>query len=304
MSSHPLRLFSDLSRLCLCTSGLLIGIGGCSSSDGHNPFASPKTTPASPPIASVSPSPTVSAAPVAPIAQTPSGSLTPSTASPAISAAFDDIAETSARKQIMELGQLGVFGNLTGKFNPSQPITRAEFVRWLVNANNAIFATIPERQIRVAEPGESTFSDVPSTHPDFRYIQGMANSGFAIGYDEKTFKPDQLLTREEMISIKDGLDLGTPKPFYKKSARSLLEKFNDHEQVSAKFAASIASDIGNGLSNQNLYRTFGLIKALRPKSPVTRAEATICMSVIGSRLKKGDENSEYGGTAENALNSQ
>jgi hypothetical protein len=191
---------------------------------------------------------------------------------------------------------LGVFDNPEGAFNPNQPITRAEFVRWLVKANNAIFAAIPEKQIRVAESDEATFPDVPATHPDFQYIQGMANSGIAVGYDEKTFKPDQLLTREEMISIKDGLDHGAVKRTF--INKGLISQFSDYEQISSRFVGSIVRD--SIPSDSNIGRTFGPIKAFQPKSPVTRAEAATCISVIGS-VGNSDKPKSSGGTAEQAL---
>ncbi len=260
---------------------------GCLSSpeqaDQTSP-APPTTTPISPPLSSASP--------------TPSSTISPTPV------AFDDITGTFAQKSITQLGQLEVFDNQTGKLNPQQPITRAEFVRWLVKANNAIFAKVPERQLRLAESGDSTFPDVPTTHPDFPYIQGMSNSGIAVGYDEKTFKPDQALTREEMIGIKDGLDQGAVEAIHRDNARQFIRKFNDFEQISQRFAGSIARDITSLNSNKNIERTFGPIKTLRPKSPVTRAEASIAISVIGTSTGTGKSDrkpSQFGGTAEQAL---
>jgi S-layer homology domain len=287
MLLYSLKSFFNSFRSCLFTGFLLVGVVGCISSPKQAAQTStalsapPATTPASPTLSSASP--TVSATPVA----------------------FDDIAGTFAQKPITQLGQLGVFENSTGKFNPGNPITRAEFVRWLVKANNAIFAKVPERQIRVAESGDATFPDVPTTHPDFSYIQGMANSGIAIGYDEKTFKPDQPLTREEMISIKDGLDQGAVEGIHRDNASQFISKFSDSEEVSQRFRGSIARDITSMQSNKNINRTFGAIKVLKPKAPVTRAEAAIAMSVIGhDRVGPeawDDKPSENRGTVEQAL---
>jgi hypothetical protein len=38
------------------------------------------------------------------------------------------------------------------EFKPFAPLTRAEYVRWLVRANNAIFKGDQSHQIRLADP--------------------------------------------------------------------------------------------------------------------------------------------------------
>ena len=43
------------------------------------------------------------------------------------------------------------------------------------------------------------FSDINQNHPAYKYVQAFVNAGFAVGYEDKAFKPDQAITREEMI---------------------------------------------------------------------------------------------------------
>jgi hypothetical protein len=226
---------------------------------------------------------------------TPSASLpavsTPSVA-PTASTTFNDIQGITGETEIQRLAQLGVFEGVSGQFNPQQPITRAEFIRWLVRSNNAIYQNVPEQQIRLAESGQATFPDVPTTHPDFRYIQGMLNAGFAVGYEEKTFRPDQPLTREEMIAIKSGFDSGGVLQG-EEQGQSLntvyVPSWSDRDQISRRFYRAFNTEyitqITKGNTLKNVDRTFGAIKAFRPKTPVTRAEAALCMSVIGARGK-------------------
>lgn len=218
------------------------------------------------PVPELTPSPT----PVA----VPKNSPTPT------SVAFEDIKGVSGEKEITELAQLAVFDTTSGKFNPKAPITRAEFVRWLVRANNAFFAGSADKKIRLAETDKATFSDVPPTHPDFSYIQGLANAGYPIGEDAKTFKPDQVLTREQMLAMKVALDHRVPLESYKGDAPV---GWTDSKKISKKYwpALYVESVL---LNNANIGRTFGSVKTLNPQASVNRAEAARCISAISDNV--------------------
>lgn len=213
------------------------------------------------PAAETTPSPTASA----------TKSLSPVT--------FEDIKGGFGEKEITQLAQLGVFDTTSGKFNPQGPITRAEFVRWLVRANNAIYAGSPDKTIRLSDNGKATFSDVPDTRPDSRYIQAMTNAGFAIGYDDKTFKPDQILTREQMLGIKVALDHRVAMDV---DTDSPPGEWTDSNKIAKKYwpAFYIETVYQN---NANIGRIFGTIKTLKPQAPVTRAEAAVAIWAISDR---------------------
>ncbi len=196
--------------------------------------------------------------------------------------AFEDIQGVAAQKQITQLGQLGVFDTTSGKFDPKAPITRAEFVRWLVRTNNALFPESSDKTIRLSEAGKATFSDVPSTHPDFPYIQGLANAGYSISDsdDEKTFKPEQVLTREQMLAMKVALDHRVPLESYKGGAPG---GWTDSNKISKKYwpAIYVESVFQN---NANIRRTFGSLKTFNPQAAVTRSEAVLCISAMGDNV--------------------
>jgi hypothetical protein len=277
----------------------------------------------------------------APIAQAPATptpattpTTTPSATAPAAPATigFDDIQGVFGEKEITQLSQLGVFEPASGKFNPQQTITRAEFVRLLVRANNAIWFDQSDKMVRPAEGGAATFPDVPTSHPDFRYIQGMINAGFAVGFDEKAFKPDEPLTREQMVAIKIGVDKGGLEDIILKPAEKIMntasmdEKalksntlashvpdWTDRNQISKQFIPAFNSQAylfhGGGAGMQwfahakdpfqNVNRAFGAIKALRPQAPVTRAEAAAAVSLVGNH--QTDKEKILLRTAEDAL---
>ena len=64
----------------------------------------------------------------------------PTAASPS---SFSDLGKAPAELQayIADLAKLGVFPGKSGEFKPSAEISRREYVRWLVEANNLIHSS-------------------------------------------------------------------------------------------------------------------------------------------------------------------
>lgn len=183
---------------------------------------------------------------------------------------FDDLADYSTRELIEDLATLGVFDDLHGSFEPDKPITRGEYITWLYRANNAIRPSA--EHIRLAPQIQPKFSDLKPEHPAYKYVQALANAGYSVGYEDGTFKPDQPLTREEMIAIKVGLDVGAVSP--DPSQMAYETKFSDASQVDKRYTGYILKDryIG-GKVGGNIERAFGALKTFQPKAPVLRHEA-------------------------------
>lgn len=242
----------------------MVALTGCGkSAQAPAPQAPAAAQPASPPAP----------APQAPAPATPSQAAAPSWP---VAVSFTDISGINAEQAIKDMAALGIFESTTGEFKPRDPITRAEFVRWLVTADNIYYKDAPKEQIRLAESDEATFVDVPATRPDFKYIQGMANAGYVIGVDKTHFAPDRPITREEMIAIKIGRDTrGTTGP----GDPSGLP-YTDKMKVNRIYAAAVdrASSV---FSTQDIGRIWGSIKTFNPQKVVTRAEAAVCLSAFG-----------------------
>lgn len=189
----------------------------------------------------------------------------------------NDLKGIEGEEPIRGLAKLGVY-KLSLPFKPYGPISRGQFVAWLVRANNAIYGK--KYRIRLARSGDSTFKDVPKSNPYWPYIQGLANSGFVVGFTDGTFKPNKQLTREEMIHLKVNVDYGGLKKnngYIKK--KSLNRWFNDWNQVDKRFAPAVYWD--DYSSAKNISRVFGTLKVLKPKTAVTREEAATCIWVFG-----------------------
>lgn len=190
------------------------------------------------------------------------------------SVAFTDISGTFGEKEIKDLVRIGVLDASSGKFDPSAPLKRAEFVSWLVKSNNALR---PEKKVRPAEPGaKSTFPDLPTTHPFFKYVQGMADAGWSVGYEDKTFKPDKDLTREEMIGIKALFD----EQFLSSNGAEWATKnvWSDSKKISKAFLDAMGMEAGSQL---NWARVYGTTKNCDPQKIVTRGEGAACVWQIG-----------------------
>lgn len=77
-----------------------------------------------------------------------------------------------------------------GSFKPNGKITRAEF------------ATIASRFFEYADENmENPFSDVEEDTWYYRYIMAASDMGLINGYPDGTFKPDNLITRAEAVTI-------------------------------------------------------------------------------------------------------
>ncbi|MBV8066856.1 MAG: S-layer homology domain-containing protein [Candidatus Eremiobacteraeota bacterium] len=235
-------------------------------------------------------------APESTASATTSAATTNPQATPAANAGtpvnYTDIAGTPDEKYITELAALGVFGTPNGSFNPNGTITRGDFVKWLVLANNAIFASTPGKQIQPSQSSTSSYPDVAGSHPDFAYIQGMYDAGFAVGFPDKTFKPDALLTHEQMIAIKESVDRGGLQQYYVTNWDSTMPDWKDKGQINKLFRGPVAEDSGldrvavtnwnhPNLVIDNVPRTFGAIAMFRPAQTVTRAQAAAVIWKIG-----------------------
>lgn len=169
---------------------------------------------------------------------------------------------------------------------PNKIVTRREYARWLVAANNQIYASRQAKQIRLAvESSEAAFSDIPKNDPDFSAIQGLAEAGLipsAISGETKDvkFRPDAPLTREAMILWKVPLDTRQVLPTA--NIEGVKEKwgFQDASKLDSQASRAVLADFNNG-DLANIRRVFGFTTLFQPKKSVTRAEAAASLWYFG-----------------------
>ncbi|MEG4044074.1 S-layer homology domain-containing protein [Microcoleus sp. Pol17_C1] len=169
---------------------------------------------------------------------------------------------------------------------PNKIITRREYARWLVAANNQIYASRQAKQIRLAvDSSEPAFSDVPKTDPDFSAIQGLAEAGVipsSLSGESKDvkFRPDAPLTRETMILWKVPLDSRQVLPTANIDGVKEKWGFQDASKIDSQASRAVLADFNNG-DLANIRRVFGFTTLFQPKKSVTRAEAAASLWYFG-----------------------
>ncbi len=89
------------------------------------------------------------------------------------------------------LDETGYFFRLdTDTYKPNEPITRAEFV------DLAVATSTLARKYQ-----EHNFKDVPTSHFYYSAIVAAADAGIVNGYEDGTFRPDNTITRGEVVTV-------------------------------------------------------------------------------------------------------
>jgi hypothetical protein len=220
---------------------------------------------------------------------------TPQTTS--VASEFTDIEKVPQfRPYIEDLAVLGVLkpdsasksNSASGAFEPNKAVTRRQYARWLVAANNQVHANRPGQQVRLASgTSQPAFSDVPRSDPDFAAIQGLAEAGLipsTLSGDSTNvlFRPDAPLTRENLVLWKTPLDTRSTLP--KASVEAVQETwgFQDSGKVNPTALRAVLADFQNGESS-NIRRVFGYTTLFQPQKTVTRAEAAAALWYFGSQ---------------------
>lgn len=172
------------------------------------------------------------------------------------------------------------------KFAPNEPVTRRDFARWLVDANNKFYANSPGNEIHLAKrSSQPAYQDISENDPDFAAIQGLAEAGLIpsmlTGDESKLlFRPDAPLTREDLLSWKVPLDLR--KALSSASIETIKESwgFQDAADINSQGLQALFADFQNG-EQANVRRIFGYTTIFQPKKPVTRAEAAASLWYFG-----------------------
>jgi hypothetical protein len=257
---------------------LALGASGCSKSDDSTADAA------------------ASASPVATAEATEEPSLVPASPIDAASAAstgaprYTDISGVNGAAQIAAFGTLGVLDPKSGAFDPGSPVKRREFIRWLVKANNVLWADTPAKRINLADATEkSAFHDIATSDPDFPYIQGMQDAGYSVGFPDGTFRPDGVLTREQMFAIKNTFDRGSVDAGLVKSIdfarNTAMPPWKDKASISKTYVAAIATGANGG--GDNFALVYGSSSLFHPQFPVTRAQAAVAIASIGDHVFYG-----------------
>ncbi|PSP19403.1 MAG: S-layer protein [Cyanobacteria bacterium QS_8_64_29] len=201
------------------------------------------------------------------------------------------------RQKIRDLAALGVFTTGSGNqnadsqpdlsnFQPNRPIARDTFAQWLLRANNRIYAGQPGKQVRpVSSADRPAFSDVPSTHPAFGPIQGLAEAGLIASRlsgdaGAAAFNPDNPLSRATLLAWKVPLDVRQGLPSASVEAIQQEWGFQDADSIPERVRPAVLADAQLG-ERSNIRHVLGYTRLLQPQKAVTRAQAAIALWSFG-----------------------
>ena len=110
---------------------------------------------------------------------------------------FGDVPTTNFAFQFIEdLFASGVTSGCTTttppNYCPDASVTRGQMAVFIIRGAEGVDPT---------PPGTATFSDVPTTHPFFAFIERMAALGITSGCGPTTYCPDAPVTREQMAAF-------------------------------------------------------------------------------------------------------
>ncbi len=171
------------------------------------------------------------------------------------SVTFSDLTDAEwSRPYVEKLAGLGLIGGVgDGKFEPNRNITRAEFVKMLVDALGLL-----------DESATCAFSDVAADQWHYAYIASAAEAGITTGYEDGTFGVDRSITREELAAMTAraaesvGLTIPETQP---------AEAFADASDIAEYAREAVSAMQAGGILNGKGDNRFA------PRENATRAEA-------------------------------
>lgn len=176
------------------------------------------------------------------------------------------------------------------ELQPAATIQRGQYAEWLLAANNRFYQDQPSKRIRAgASNAQPAFQDVPPSSPYFEAVQGLAEAGLipsALTGNSTaiTFRPNDPLTREDLILWKVPLDLRGSLPTATVEAVQQAWGFQDAAAIDPFALRAILGDYQNG-DLSNIRRAFGYTTLFQPDKAVSQAEAAAVLWRFGTQTE-------------------
>lgn len=179
---------------------------------------------------------------------------------------FTDIRGHWAQPCIEQLAsQQVIAGYPDGRFRPNWPVKRAEFAAMIRKAFP--FAETVRPAI--------SFSDISQRNWAYSAIRQAYQTGFLSGYPGRVFKPNQNISRVQvLVALASGMDYA-PGGF---SSLNLMTLFDDAAQIPDYAVSAVAAAAEN-----RLVVNYPNVELLRPNQQATRAEVAtfLCQALLG-----------------------
>jgi len=177
---------------------------------------------------------------------------------------FGDMTQHWAKREVEALAsRLVVQGVDAQRFAPDRPVLRAEFVALLVRAL-AVQADSDQKVV--------PFSDIkPGTWYE-EVVAVAAKTGLVNGYEDRTFRPNDPITREQMATlITRALDWLSVEEKPALQQNDGLGRYTDRDTISQWASDAVARMTENGIMHGKGKSQFA------PKAQATRAEAAVAI---------------------------
>lgn len=168
-----------------------------------------------------------------------------------------------AKESIIKLKGENIISGYGDKlFRPDQNVTRAEFVKMLVNAYD----------LKSGETLNAEFDDVSTDDWYYEFVSAAVNCGLVKGVTDKTFEPDEYIKRQDIAVILSRLD-GEVSGETKDLGITDLDTVSDYAKASVE--KLIDKSILNGYEDHSF----------RPHNNITRAETAVVIDRAMSAIK-------------------
>ena len=182
---------------------------------------------------------------------------------PALTAAVNDIDESSAfaRESILAMAERNIIeGDQNGNFNPRRVVTRSEMVKILVNVLGIDTDNIPEKP---------SFTDVPTTHWSYGYVEAAYREGIVKGLPDGSFGKDQELTREQLAAMLVRSVGLTDQMLNYSQGFDAVNGYEDSEKIANWAKGAVDFVLSSGLMNGTASGTFS------PKQGAERQQVAV-----------------------------
>lgn len=181
-----------------------------------------------------------------------------------VARAADDVSGHWAEPYFRALSAHSVINpNGKGQFTPSNPIARAEFMRYV----NRAFDFTEQADI-------SAYTDVPSGQWYYETVRIAVHYGYISGLSDSKMSPEGAITREQVITI-----LGRLCKLQTEEVAPGALPFSDRSSIASWSAPYIKWGVDNGYVSGYQDGSF------QPKRPITRAEAAkILYTFLGTMM--------------------
>jgi|GEM_PF-1563684 len=195
-------------------------------------------------------------------------------------ATITDIGGHPAEASIALLMSAGILTIDGEQFQPNETITRGEFLDWLIRADY--------RKAEPVQPSGSVFTDIKATDEQASLYEGYAANGWIKPAADGGLHLEQKLLREEVPDIWAAFF----EVNYSLTSPSLLlpSVYLDVDETAAEYKKPMAHFV----YFEAYQKAFGKTAYLRPKQPVTRAEAADWI-VQAMELSSSLKESVFGG---------